>query len=157
MLCEISISGCWCLGQGRFYKRKSWESDNDLPSDGRSFYKAIAVPAIHNLWKTSWRCTRPCHIGVCVCVCVPSPAVLFAVIPGTLMLFDIIPCGALFRPSLAPGGAAQRLGQACDCSPPQWWEWGACLPPITPNPAPWNTGLYSSYPIWTPGNREQAE
>jgi len=76
-------------------------------------------------------------VSVFVCragVCVPSPAVLFAVIPGTPGVFDIVPRGDLFRPSLAPVGAAQRLGQACDCSPPRCWEWGACLPPITPSP-----------------------
>lgn len=90
------------------------------------------------------------------CVCSLSCSVICCYL-GALGVFDIIPCGALFRPSLAPVGAAQRPGQVCDCRPPRCWEWGACLPPITPSPAPWNAGLYGSYPIWTPGNRGQGE
>lgn len=106
----------------------------------------------------SWQTDRPAMCGsvFCWCVCSLSCSVICCY-PETLRVFDIVPHGALFRPSLAPGGAAQRLGQACDCRPLWCWEWGACLPPITHSPAPWNAGLYSSYPIWTPGNRGQGE
>lgn len=108
--------------------------------------------AINKSWQTDWLCVSM----FCRCVCSLSCSVICCY-PGTLGVFDIVPCGALFRPCLAPVGAAQRLGQACDCSPLRCWEWGACLPSITPNPAPWNAGLYGSYPIWTPGNRGQGE